>query len=102
METHYLVVNSNLRDTTMYPDGNAYIMHLLNPIEDIVRVELIQASVPNVLENVADGTNIIQVSNVVNNTLHSFSIPDGFYSASGLAAEIENAINFETDVNVTY
>jgi hypothetical protein len=50
METHYLVVNSNLRDTTMYPNGNAYIMHLLNPIEDIVRVELIQASVPNVLE----------------------------------------------------
>jgi len=102
METHYLVVNSNLRDTTMYPNGNAYIMHLLNPIEDIVRVELIQASVPNVLENVADGTNIIQVSNVVNNTLHSFSIPDGFYSASGLAAEIENAINYETGVNVTY
>jgi hypothetical protein len=102
METHYLVVNSNLRDTTLYPYANSYIMHLLNPIEDIVRVELIQAAVPNVIENVTDGTNIIQVSNLVNNTLHSFSIPNGFYSASGLASEIEYAINFETSVNVTY
>lgn len=102
METHYLVVNSNLRDTTMYPYGNSYIMHLLNPIEDIVRVELIQAAVPNVIENVTDGANIIQVSNVVNNTLHSFSIPNGFYSAGGLASEIESAINFETGINVAY
>jgi len=102
METHYLVVNSNLRDTTLYPSGNSYTMHLLNPIDDITRVELIQASVPNVIENVADGSNIIQVSNIVNNTLHSFSIPDGFYSANGLASDIQNAINFETQISVSY
>jgi hypothetical protein len=44
----------------------------------------------------------IQVCNVVNNTLHSFSIPDGFYSASGLAAEIRKCHKPRLNVNVTY
>jgi len=102
METHYLVVNSNLRDTTLYPSGNSYTMHMMNPIRDITRVELIQASVPNVIQNVVDGTDIIQVSNLVNNSLHSFSIPNGFYSATGLGAEIQNAINPVSGIDVTY
>ena len=102
METHYLVVNSNLRDTSLYPSGNSYTMHLTNPIHDITRVELVQASVPNVIQNVPDGSDIIQVSNLENNSLHSFSIPNGFYSASGLGAEIQNAINPVTGIDVTY
>ena len=102
METHYLVVNSNLRDTTLYPSGNSYTMHLTNPIHDVTRVELVQASVPNVIQNVPDGSDIIQVSNLENNSLHSFSIPNGFYSASGLGAEIQNAINPVTGIDVTY
>ena len=61
METHYLVVNSNLRDTTLYPSGNSYTMHLTNPIHDVTRVELIQASVPNVIQNLPDGTNAISL-----------------------------------------
>ena len=102
METHYLVVNSNLRDTSLYPSGNSYTMHLTNPIHDITRVELVQASVPNVIQNVPDGSDIIQVSNLENNSLHSFSIPNGFYSASGLGTEIQNAINPVTGIDVTY
>ena len=102
METHYLVVNSNLRDTTLYPSGNSYTMHMMNPIRDVTRVELIQASVPNVIQNVVDGTDIIQVSNLETNSLHSFSIPNGFYSATGLGAEIQNAINPVSGIDVTY
>ena len=102
METHYLVVNSNLRDTTLYPSGNSYTMHLTNPIHDVTRVELIQASVPNVIQNVVDGSDIIQVSNLETNSLHSFSIPNGFYSATGLGAEIQNAINPVSGIDVTY
>jgi len=102
METHYLVVNSNLRDTTLYPSGNSYTMHMMNPIRDVTRVELIQASVPNVIQNVVDGSNIIQVSNLETNSLHTFSIPNGFYSATGLGAEIQNAINPVSGIDVTY
>ena len=96
METHYLVVNSNLRDTTLYPSGNSYTMHLTNPIHDVTRVELVQASVPNVIQNLPDGTNSITLDG------STFSIPNGFYSANGLAAEVQNAIEPVTNVSVTY
>ena len=96
METHYLVVNSNLRDTTLYPSGYSYTMHLTNPIHDVTRVELVQASVPNVIQNLPDGTNAITLDG------STFSLPNGFYSASGLAAEVQNAIEPVTNVSVTY
>ena len=96
METHYLVVNSNLRDTTLYPSGNSYTMYLTNPIHDITRVELIQASVPNIIQNLPDGTNAIALDG------STFSLPNGFYSANGLAAEVQNAIEPVTNVSVTY
>jgi len=90
------VVNSNLRDTTLYPSGNSYTMHLTNPIHDVTRVELVQASVPNVIQNLPDGTNAITLDG------STFSLPNGFYSASGLAAEVQNAIEPVTNVSVTY
>ena len=96
METHYLVVNSNLRDTTLYPSGNSYTMHLTNPVHDVTRVELVQASVPNVIQNLPDGTNVISLDG------STFSLPNGFYSANGLAAEVQNAIEPVTNVSVTY
>jgi len=96
METHYLVVNSNLRDTTLYPSGNSYTMHLTNPIHDVTRVELVHASVPNVIQNLPDGASAISLDG------STFSLPNGFYSASGLAAEVQNAIEPVTNVSVTY
>ena len=96
METHYLVVNSNLRDTTLYPSGNSYTMHLTNPVHDVTRVELVQASVPNVIQNLPDGANVISLDG------STFSLPNGFYSANGLAAEVQNAIEPVTNVSVTY
>jgi len=90
------VVNSNLRDTTLYPSGNSYTMHLTNPIHDVTRVELVHASVPNVIQNLPDGASAISLDG------STFSLPNGFYSASGLAAEVQNAIEPVTNVSVTY
>jgi hypothetical protein len=71
-------------------------MHLTNPIHDVTRVELVQASVPNVIQNLPDGTNVISLDG------STFSLPNGFYSANGLAAEVQNAIEPVTNVSVTY
>jgi len=60
------------------------------------RQELVQASVPNVIQNLPDGTNAITLDG------STFSLPNGFYSASGLAAEVQNAIEPVTNVSVTY
>lgn len=102
MDTDYLVINSEDRDMTLYPYSNTYTMYLPNPIRYVTRVELVQASIPNVIENVTDGTDFIQVSNVVNDTLHSFSIPNGFYSGQGLMTSVQNAINLESNIVVVF
>jgi hypothetical protein len=59
-------------------------------------VELVHASVPNVIQNLPDGANAISMDG------STFSLPNGFYSASGLAAEVQNAIEPVTNVSVTY
>lgn len=102
MDTDYLVVDSRLRDTYLYPHSNSYTMFLPNPIRYVSRVELAQATIPNAINNVTNGSNIIQVSNVATNDLHAFSIPNGRYSGAGLALEIQNAITEESNITVSY
>ena len=96
METHYIVMNSNLRDETIYPSGNSYTLHLANPVYYISRVELVQATVPNVIKNISDGTDIINVEGSI------FSLPEGFYNTSALRTELSNTLLNTVGVNVTY
>lgn len=96
VEVKNLFVSSENRDTTIYPSGNTYVVELNTPIKDIRRVELLYASVPNTIYNVSNGTNVITVDS------NTFSIPEGFYSGSGLATELTNAINTISGVTVIY
>ena len=96
VEVKNLFVSSENRDTTIYPSGNSYVVELNTPIKDIRRVELLYASVPNTIYNVSDGTNVINIDSV------DFSIPEGFYSGSGLATELTNAVNSTSSVTITY
>jgi len=96
METHYVVMNSNLRDTTLYPSGNSYTLHLANPLHYVTRVELVQATIPNVLQNIPDGEDIINVEG------STFSISPGFYSAGQLRSELQQTIQVPIGINVSY
>ena len=96
VEIKNLFVSSENRDTTIYPHGNTYVVELNTPIKDIRRIELLYASVPNTIYNVTDGTDVITIDS------DTFGIPEGFYSGSGLATEITNAVNTVSGVTVTY
>ena len=96
VEVKNLFVSSENRDTAIYPSGNTYVVELNTPIKDIRRIELLYASVPNTIYNVSDGTGVITIG------LNTFSIPEGFYSGSGLATELTNAINTLSGVTVSY
>jgi len=98
---------SENRDTSLYPSGNAYTLYLTNPIKNIKKVELLYASVPNTLFNLTSNISFISFSNTTTqqttlNRLASFSIPNGFYSASSLSNEITTAISNTTAITVTY
>lgn len=45
--THYLVVSSNDRNTTDYPNVNKYVINLQNEIKNITSIQLIQAIIPD-------------------------------------------------------
>lgn len=45
--THYLVVSSNDRDVTNYPNVSKYVINLQNEIKNITSIQLIQAIIPD-------------------------------------------------------
>ena len=97
MEVRQLFVSSENRDTTLYPSGNSYTLHITEPIKDIARVELLYASVPNTLYNLSNvSSNVIDISGT------QFNIPPGFYGASALATELTYSINTDTGITVQY
>jgi hypothetical protein len=107
IEVKNVFATSENRDLTLYPYGNAYTLYLTNPIRNIKSAELLYASIPNTLYNLTSNANFIYFSNTTTgqgtvNQLSQFSIPKGYYGASGLANEITNAVSNATAITVAY
>lgn len=105
MEFKQVFVSSENRDIIKYPYGNSYTLHLTNPIEDIVRVELLNVSIPNTMYNLPYGTNVIQLSNIISNhtdPLTTFSLPEGFYSGNELLTQLNSTISNVSNISVSY
>jgi len=78
--------DSNDRDLNLYPSGNSYVLHLNFPVRNVSRVDLVSARVPNTVYNL-NSTSI--VFTVVGSS--SVTLPQGFYSAYGLATAVTTA-----------
>jgi len=100
MEVRQVFVSSENRDTVLYPYGNSYTLHLTQPIKDIHKVELLYASVPNVLYNLTDGTNVITAN--VGGVSNTFSLTPGFYNSSTLVSELKYTLVGLTGLDVQY
>jgi len=46
MKVHTLYIDSNERDTVVYPNSNNYVIHLENPIYDVSEIRLVSARIP--------------------------------------------------------
>jgi hypothetical protein len=84
--TFIVYADSTQRDTTLYPSGNVFTLHLTNPVKNVTRVDLVSAVLPNTMYNLTGTSNVLTVgtSNVWLNP--------GFYSTSSLVNEF-NASN---------
>ena len=105
IEYKHIFVSSENRDQTKYPSGNNYVLHFTSPIKNVKRVELLHATVPNTIYTLSSGTNVISVSNTSatqGEDLTQISIPPGFYSGTGLASEITNAISNICGITSTF
>tara|TARA_R110002072_G_scaffold41761_11_gene116814 strand:- start:53 stop:934 length:882 start_codon:yes stop_codon:yes gene_type:complete len=104
-ETRNVFVSSENRDTSLYPNGNSYTLHITTPIKDISKVELLHASVPNSMYNLTGGSNAIAFSNTtsgIGDPLTYFSLPVGFYGATVLSETIQNAVSNTSNIVVDY
>ena len=93
----YIFVDSTNRDTTVYPSGNSYTLHLTNPVHSVIQVELVAAKVPNTMYNLTVGSNVLfftDTSNVLAPVTSVVSIPPGYYSAAGLTQALANSSGF--------
>ena len=104
-ETRNVFVSSENRDTALYPNGNSYTLHLMTPIKDISKVELLHASVPNTMYNLTNGSNVVAFSNAtssIGDPLTYFSLPVGVYGATVLSETIQNAVSNTSNIVVDY
>jgi hypothetical protein len=91
----YVYVDSSSRDTALYPSGDAYTLHLTAPLHSVVRVDLVNAKVPNTLYNITDGANIFTFNSI------PYSVAPGYYSSCGLADALMNTTGGSA-LTVTY
>jgi hypothetical protein len=96
MPIHHIFLASENRDLLQYPYGNAYVLHLTNPLKNVTKVELLYCSIPNTIYNLENGTDVITIDQ------QTFSLPPGFYGGTGFSTELQYALNQTTGLFVNY
>ena len=86
-----LFADSNNRDTTLYPEGNYYVLFLTKALRNVERVELVSARVPNTMYNLTDGSNVLTINT------SNVSLNPGFYSTYTLAQAITSTRQITLD-----
>jgi len=88
MDVEYIYVDSRTRDTSLYPNGNAFSVFLTNPIKNIKRVDLVSATVPNSMYNYSNTATPYFLTVVTGGVTYNSNLYPGFYQASTLASEL--------------
>lgn len=73
------------------PGGNSYTLYLTSHIKNVKQIDLVSVSVPNVMCNITDGSNVITLNTT------NYSLPIGNYTAYELAATITTYVNILCD-----
>lgn len=92
MTVSYLFIDSNNRESQF---SNSYTVYLTRDLRNITQVDLVQASVPNVVTNISNGYDIITYDESLN-----FSIPSGFYNSFELADVLSNVLPVQCQYHI--
>lgn len=80
MGEYYIFADSTNRDMLLYPNANSYTLHLTKSVRNVTCIELVSARFPNTIYNLTNGS--FSLNSCV------FTLPPGFYTASGVAEYI--------------
>ena len=67
------------------PYGNTYTLYIQEPIKNVTSVDLVAATIPNTMYNITNGNGVFKINS------NTYSIPNGFYSSTGLYKTINNS-----------
>lgn len=88
MSSRELIIfaDSLQRDTTLYPSGNSYTLHLTNPIKNISKVDLVSAVVPNTMYNLTSTSNVFRIDS------SNIFLNPGFYTTTSLVSAFNSSL----------
>ena len=91
MTISYLFIDSNNRESEF---SNSYTVYLTKDLRNITQVDLVQASVPNVVYNITNGFEVINVNGQV------YSIEEGFYNSFELVDTLSNILPISCEYQI--
>ncbi len=89
-----LVINSEDRDKTKYPNNNKYNIDLITPYRYVTEVELLRIDIPSTSYNINNHNNKFII--IINDITYNISINIGDYTINDLMDNIINNINNKT------
>ena len=94
-ESVYIFIDSSARDRSVFPKSGEFKVTLNEEVNNVIRAEIIQASIPLIDKNVNTTNRIIRYSFAPYNSVISISIPMGAYLGAALALEIQTQMNMQ-------
>lgn len=91
----YLFIDSAARDVQVWPSSGYFRVTLEEEVNNVIKAELIQASIPLTENNVTSSNNVIRYSFAPHaaGDVNVVTIPEGAYLGAALALEIQTQLN---------
>ena len=101
MKVHTLDIDSSVRDVTLYPNANSYVVNLKTPIYNVSEFKLVSARIPTTQLLICASNNTFTLDD--GGTTYEISLPNGNYTITSLKTELQNQLNLTgSDYTVTF
>ena len=91
MKVHTLDIDSSVRDVTLYPNANSYVVNLKTPIYNVSEFKLVSAIIPTTQLLICASNNTFTLDDGGN--LYEISLPNGNYTITSLKTELQKQLN---------
>ena len=88
--SYLFLVDSATRDTTFHPDANEYVVHFNSPFENVVGIDLVDASVPRTEYVVESGANALAFT--YDGVAHTAVVTPGDYNLAQLVETLKQVL----------
>lgn len=92
-ESLTLFISSAMRDRTMWPNSGEFRITLIESVDNVIKAELVQASLPLTDPTVHPNNNAFRYSFPPHTSVQTVYVPVGAYQGKELALELQTQLN---------